>query len=275
MCYIFVLANNVRRFYPVPEAYQMRDGFIAWIAAMVVQAGVFSLAAVPAAGQTPAAAAQAGAVRRTPEGTPDLSGIWQVMNTAAWDIQDHSAQKGVPAGQGVVEGNEIPYLPAAAAKKKTNYENRATADPETKCYLPGVPRITYMPYPFQIAQSPKQITILYEYVHAVRNIFMGSPHIKGPIDWWLGDSRGRWEGNTLVVDVIHFNDETWFDRAGNHHSDALHVVERYTPLGPDHINYEATIEDPKTFSRPWKMSMLLYRHKEKNAQILEYECFSF
>jgi len=253
----------------------MRDGFIAWIAAMVVQAGVFSLAAVPAAGQTPAAAAQAGAVRRTPEGTPDLSGIWQVMNTAAWDIQDHSAQKGVPAGQGVVEGNEIPYLPAAAAKKKTNYENRATADPETKCYLPGVPRITYMPYPFQIAQSPKQITILYEYVHAVRNIFMGSPHIKGPIDWWLGDSRGRWEGNTLVVDVIHFNEETWFDRAGNHHSDALHVVERYTPVGPDHINYEATIEDPKTFSRPWKMSMLLYRHKEKNAQILEYECFSF
>jgi hypothetical protein len=104
---------------------------------------------------------------------------------------------------------------------------------------------------------------------------MGSPHIKGPIDWWMGDSRGRWEGNTLVVDVIHFNEETWFDRAGNHHSDALHVVERYTPVGPDHINYEATIEDPKTFSKPWKMSMLLYRHKEKNAQILEYECFSF
>jgi hypothetical protein len=275
VCYIFVLATNVRRFYRVPEAYQMRDGFNAWIAAMVVQAVVFSLAAVLAAGQTPAAAAQSGEVRRTSEGTPDLSGIWQVMNTAAWDIQDHSAQKGVPAGQGVVEGNEIPYLPAAAAKKKANYENRATADPETKCYLPGVPRITYMPYPFQIAQSPKQVTILYEYVHAVRNIFMGSPHIKGPIDWWMGDSRGRWEGNTLVVDVIHFNEETWFDRAGNHHSDALHVVERYTPVGPDHINYEATIEDPKTFSRPWKMSMLLYRHKEKNAQILEYECFSF
>ena len=138
-----------------------------------------------------------------------------------------------------------------------------------------MPRITYMPYPFQIAQSPKQVTILYEYVHTVRNIFMGSPHIKGPIDWWMGDSRGRWEGNTLVVDVIHFNEETWFDRAGNHHSDALHVVERYTPVGPDHINYEATIEDPKTFSKPWKMSMVLYRHKEKNAQILEYECFSF
>ena len=268
-------ARSGQAFFPVPEAYQMRNRFMAGIAATVVQAVLFSLAPLPAAGQAPASTTQAGPVRRTPEGTPDLSGIWQVMNAAAWDIQDHSAQKGVPAGQGVVEGNELPYLPAAAAKRKANYENRATADPETKCYLPGVPRITYMPYPFQITQSQKQITILYEYVHAVRNIFLGSPHIKGPIDWWLGDSRGRWEGNTLVVDVLDFNDETWFDRAGNFHSDALHVVERYTPIGPDHINYEATIEDSKVFSKPWKMSMLLYRHKEKDAQILEYECFSF
>jgi len=252
----------------------MTNWCMAWLAAATVQAVLFSLAPVPAAGQTQTAT-ETGVVRRTAEGTPDLSGIWQVMNTAAWDIQDHPAQKGVPAGQGVVEGNELPYLPAAAAKKKANYDNRATADPETKCYLPGVPRITYMPYPFQITQSQKQVTILYEYVHAVRNIFLGTPHIKGPIDWWMGDSRGRWEGNTLVVDVLEFNDETWFDRAGNFHSDALHVVERYTPVGPDLINYEATIEDPKVFSKPWKMSMLLYRHKEKNAQILEYECFSF
>ena len=252
----------------------MRKRCMAWITAAVVQAVLLWLAPLPAVGQTQTAP-QTGAVRRTSEGTPDLSGIWQVMNTAAWDIQDHSAQKGVPAGQGVVEGNELPYLPAAAAKKKANFEHRATADPETKCYLPGVPRITYMPYPFQITQSQKQVTILYEYVHAVRNVFLGTPHIKGPIDWWMGDSRGRWEGNTLVVDVLEFNDETWFDRAGNFHSDALHVVERYTPVGPDQINYEATIEDPKVFSKPWKMSMLLYRHKEKNAQILEYECFSF
>jgi len=252
----------------------MTNWCMAWLAAATVQAVLFSLAPVPAAGQTQTAT-ETGVVRRTAEGTPDLSGIWQVMNTAAWDIQDHPAQKGVPAGQGVVEGNELPYLPAAAAKKKANYDNRATADPETKCYLPGVPRITYMPYPFQITQSQKQVTLLYEYVHAVRNIFLGTPHIKRPIDWWMGDSRGRWEGNTLVVDVLEFNDETWFDRAGNFHSDALHVVERYTPVGPDLINYEATIEDPKVFSKPWKMSMLLYRHKEKNAQILEYECFSF
>src|SRR5206468_1115822 len=159
----------------VPEAYQMTNWCMAWLAAATVQAVLFSLAPVPAAGQTQTAT-ETGVVRRTAEGTPDLSGIWQVMNTAAWDIQDHPAQKGVPAGQGVVEGNELPYLPAAAAKKKANYDNRATADPETKCYLPGVPRITYMPYPFQITQSQKQVTILYEYVHAVRNIFLGTPH---------------------------------------------------------------------------------------------------
>jgi len=219
--------------------------------------------------------AAAQAVRRTPDGKPDLSGIWQVLNTAAWDIQDHTATKGVPAGQGVVEGNEIPYQPAAAAKKRENFQNRATADPETKCYLPGVPRITYMPYPFQIVQTPKQITILYEYVHAVRNILMDSQHPRGPIEWWMGDSRGRWEGDTLVVDVVHFNDQTWFDRAGNFHSELLHLVERYTPIDASHINYEVTIEDSKVFTRPWKMSMPLYRRTERNVQILEYECYAY
>jgi hypothetical protein len=133
----------------------------------------------------------------------------------------------------------------------------------------------YMPYPFQIAQGPQQITILFEYVHAVRNIFMVGSHYPGHIDFWLGDSRGHWEGDTLVVDVTHFNDLTWFDRAGNFHSDALHVVERYTPAGPDHLDYEALIEDPKVFTRPWKMRMPFYRKKDKNPQLLEYECFSF
>ena len=219
--------------------------------------------------------AQSRAVPRTADGKPDLSGIWQVMNTAAWDLLDHGAQKGVPAGQGVVEGNVLPYTPAALEKKKANFANRATADPETKCYLPGVPRITYMPFPFQIVQAPAQVTMLYEYAHAVRNVFMNTPHIEGQLYWWMGDARGRWEGDTLVVDVTDFNDETWFDRAGNFHSDALHVVERYTLVDADHINYEATIEDSKVFTRPWKMSMILNRHKEKNFRLLEYECFSF
>ena len=247
----------------------MQRGFI-----VVMIAAAFALQPVPTSGQGSAAAGLS-ALPRTPQGHPDFAGIWQVMNSAAWDIQDHHAQEGVPAGQGVVEGNEIPYQPWAAEKKQENYENRATADPETNCYLPGVPRITYMPYPLQIVQTPDHIAILYEYVHAVRNIFMDSPHPEGPIDWWMGDSRGRWEGDTLVVDVVHFDDRTWFDRAGNFHSDALHLVERYSFMDRDTINYEVTIEDPKVFTRPWKMSMLLYRHKERNFQLLEYECYAF
>jgi hypothetical protein len=245
------------------------------IAAAAMAAGAWATPTA-AAGQAPAASAQARTLPRTPDGKPDLSGIWQVMNTASWDIQDHSAQKGVPAGQGVVEGNDIPYLPAAAAKKQQNFANRATADVLSKCYLPGVPRITYLPFPFQILQTPTAVEIFYEYTHAVRQIYVdGSPHPPGHIDWWMGDSRGRWEGDTLVVDVVDFNDETWFDRAGNFHSDALHVVERYTLADRDHIDYEVTIEDPKVFTRPWKMRMPLYRHTEKNFQLLEYECHTF
>jgi hypothetical protein len=214
-------------------------------------------------------------IPRTADGKPDLSGIWQTMNTASSDIQDHNAQKGVPAGMGVVDGNELPYKPDALAKKKSNADNHATLDPESKCYLPGVPRATYLPFPFQIVQAPSQVTILYEYAHTVRNIFMNTPHIEGQLYWWMGDSRGRWEGDTLVVDVTDFNDETWFDRAGNFHSDALHVIERYTLTDSDHITYEVTIEDPKVFTRPWKMNMILNRHTEKNFRLLEYECFSF
>jgi hypothetical protein len=216
------------------------------------------------------------ALPRTPDGKADFSGIWQVMNTAAWDIQDHSAQSGVPAGIGVVVGNEIPYKPEALAKKRRNYDDRATADPETKCYLPGVPRVMYMPYPFQIFQKPGQMTMLFEYVHATRYIYTdGTQHPDGHIDWWMGDSRGRWEGDTLVVDVVDFNEDTWFDRAGNFHSDELHLVERFTALDRDHITYEVTVEDSKVFTRPWRMSMILYRHREPNLQLLEYDCFGF
>ena len=223
-----------------------------------------SLAALPAAGQA----------RRTADGKPDFSGVWQALNTAAWDIQDHSGQLGVPPGQGVVEGNEIPYKPAALTKKKDNFAHRATADlTEANCYMPGVPRATYMPYPFEIVQAPKQIAITYEFAHALRNIPMdGSAHPDGLPDTWMGDSRGHWEGDTLVIDVTNFNDQTWFDHAGNFHSDALHVVERYTLLDADHIQYEATIEDPAVFTKPWKISMPLYRRMEKNPRLLEYEC---
>jgi hypothetical protein len=234
-------------------------------------------ASVLAVGSSLAAAEQAYTPPHTADGLPDLQGVWQVINTAAWDIQDHHAAMGVPAGQSVVVGNEIPYQAWALARKKENFENRQTADPLTKCYMPGVPRVTYVPFPFQIFQTAKKVVIAYEYIHIDRVIYTdGTPHPYPPIvDFWMGDSRGRYEGDTLVVDVSNLNDQTWLDAAGNFHSDALHLVERYTRVGPDHINYEVTVEDPKVFTRPWKMNMILYRRKEPNAQILEYECYAY
>jgi hypothetical protein len=231
-----------------------------------------------------ASEAQTPSLLRGPDGHPNLSGIWQSLNTANWDIQEHAARSGpvvalgavgaVPPGLGVVEGNELPYLPTAAAKKKENFENRLTADPEIRCYMPGVPRANYMPYPFQIVQTPKYVLMAYEYAGATRTVFMDKA-TPPPADSWMGHSVGRWEGDTLVVDVTAQNDQTWFDRAGNFHSDALHVVERYTPRGPDALTYEATIEDPKVFSKPWKITMPLYRRLEKNAQLLEFKCVEF
>ena len=221
---------------------------------------------------------------RAADGHPDLTGIWQAVNTANWDLQDHPAHQGpvtalgasfsVPAGAGVVEGNEIPYQPWAAEKKKQNGDNWVALDPEIKCYMPGVPRATYLPHPFQIVQSRNTILIAYEFASASRIVRMTKTD-DAPIDSWMGWSRGRWEGDTLLVDVTGLNDQTWFDRAGNFHSEALHVVERYTRTGPDHLWYEATIDDPKVFTRPWKMSMPLYRRMEKNAQLLEYKCVEF
>jgi len=220
---------------------------------------------------------------RLPDGKPDLSGIWQALNTANWDLEEHASRAGLvalgaigaePGGPGVVEGGEIPYLPAAKVQKKTNFANRLTADPEIKCYLPGVPRAAYMPYPFQIFHSAKAIFFAYEYAGAVRNVFLDNPG-PAPADSWMGQSVGHWEGDTLVVDVTGLDERTWFDRSGDFHSDALHVVERYTPLGPDILSYEATIEDPKVFSRPWKIKMPLYRHVEKDARLMEFKCVEF
>jgi hypothetical protein len=222
-----------------------------------------------------AQAPAASAVPRTADGRPDFSGIWQALNTASWNIQDHQAEKDVPAGQGIVEGNEIPYLPWARAKRDENYRNRLTADPLATCAQPGVPRVMYMPYPFQIVQTPVYVAFLFEYAHTVRHIRLSGTRPEGPIEWALGDSRARWDGDALVVDVVHFNDQTWFDRAGNFHSEQMHLVERFTLIGRDHIRYEVTVEDPKVFSRPWKMAMPLYRRVETNVQILDYVCQSF
>ena len=224
-------------------------------------------------------------VPRTAGGKPDLNGIWQAVGSANWNLLDHQARSGpvlelgavlaVPAGLSVVDGNEIPYQPWAAERRKENYENWLSRDPEVKCYLPGIPRATYMPYPFQILQTAdNDILMAYEYASASRVIKMGKVE-PPPIDTWMGQSAGHWEGDTLVVDTTGLNDQTWFDRAGNFHSEALHVVERFTPATPDVLDYQVTIEDPKVFTRPWKMQMPLYRRKDARAQLLEFKCVEF
>jgi hypothetical protein len=250
-----------------------------WIFLVTAVATLVILAMIPSSGQ-----AQATKASKAFDGHPDLGGIWEYMGTANWDLQDHPAEPGpmwqmgaigaVPAGQSVVEGGEIPYLPAAAPKKKQNFQNRRTLDPEAKCYLPGIPRANYMPYPFQIVQSPHGILFVYEYATANRMVNMGKPQEAGS-DTWMGTNNGHWEGDTLVVDVTGLNGLAWFDRAGDFAGSKLHVVERFTRPDPYHLNYEATIEDPSVFSRPWKISLPLYKRMEKNAQLLEFKCVEF
>ena len=248
--------------------------------AAILAVTLTGLPATAQRGQAPAARPAA----RTADGHPNLSGIWQALGTAHWDLEDHSQAAGqlfqmgatgaTPPGQGVVEGGAIPYKPEALAKKKANYANRLALDPEVKCYMPGIPRATYMPHAFQIVQSPLMILIAYEFASSDRVINMGKP-VEAAVDTWMGTANGRWDGETLVVDNTGFNDQTWFDRAGNYHSDQLHVIERFTLIDPDHIQYEATIEDPQTFTRPWKISMPLYRRVEKNAQLVDFKCVEF
>jgi len=256
---------------------------------------LITAAAIPLAGQGPTAAYRA---PRTPDGKPDLNGMWQALNEANYDIEMHMARPAlalragpygpvpaapvlalgavgaVPPGMGVVEGGEIPYKPDALAKKKDNQEHWLERDPEIKCYLPGVPRATYMPYPFQIFQSPTALFIAYEYDGAVRNVYLKDPG-PAPIDSWMGQSVAKWEGDTLVIEASGFNDSSWLDRSGNFHSDQLKVVERYTRTAPDVISYEATLADPDVYTRPWKISMPLYRRLEKNAQLMDFKCVEF
>ena len=235
---------------------------------------------------------------RTPNGTPDLNGVWQVMNTANWDIEDHDGRPAlltrpgpagpvpakevlqlgaigaVPQGLGVVEGGAIPYKPEALAQRAENREKWLENDPERKCYLPGVPRANYMQFPFEIVQSRSQILFSYQYAGAVRNVFLKDP---GPaqIDSWMGQSVGKWEGNSLVITVTGQNDQSWFDRSGNHHSSDMVVVERFTPTGPGLMRYEATITDPQTFTRPWKISMTLYRRVGQDARMMQFNCVPY
>jgi hypothetical protein len=278
----------------------MPSWFKGWIVAALagaVVSGVISLSVTRGA-------AQAARPARTADGQPNFNGVWQALNEANWDLQAHEARAGmvtqkgvyeyeyarvpaapvvalgaaagVPGSLGVVQGDgQIPYRPEAAAIKKENSENWIDRDPELKCYLPGVPRAMYMPYPFAIVQGTDKIHMTYAFSNAGRVIHMNNKVAGPPDDTYMGHSVGHWEKGTLVVDVSNFNGKNWFDRAGNFHSDALHLVERYSPISADAIRYEVTIEDPKVFTRPWTIAMPLYRRLEPNATVIDYPCMEF
>ena len=275
---------------------QMHERFKNSVVAVAVTVLVvaFSVGVRPTQGQGQPPAYQAPRLPGTQQ--PDLNGIWQALNTANWNLESHSAGPSpvprllgaigaIPPGLSVVEGNEIPYQDWALKQRQDNFETRlarpldvetnlTAGDPEAKCYMPGVPRATYMPYPFQIVQTPNQVLMAYEFAGATRIIHVDREP-RAPAAMWMGWSIATWEGDTLVVDVTRQLEGTWFDRAGNFHSDELHVVEHYTPVGPNHLQYEATIEDSKVFTRPWTISMPLYRRTEPNAQLLEFKCIEF
>ena len=217
------------------------------------------------------------------EARPNFSGIWQALNTANWELEAHAAEPGPPSlgallsvapGPSFVVGGSIPYLPAALERRRTNRANRWTADPEIKCFMPGVPRANYMPYPFQIVQGTDAIMMTYEFADAVRIVHLNDPG-EAPADSWMGWNVGRFENDALIVDVTAQHDDTWLDRSGNYHSNALHVVERYTLRSPDVLLYEATLEDPNVYSRPWTIRMPLYRRLDENAQLMELKCIPF
>ena len=245
-------------------------------------AGV-ALVGVLAASQ---ALAQNDSVVRTPDGKPDLSGVWQAITSAHWNIEPHAAEEGgapgifgalsaVPAGLGIVQGGRIPYTEAARRQRDENRANSLERDPLAKCFMPGVPRANYLPFPFQIVQSRDVILIAYEFAESNRIVYVDQPELESQVDSWMGHSEARWEGDTLVVEVTGQMPDTWFDRAGNHHSFEMMVEERWTPAGPNHINYQATITDPNTFTEPWTLSFPLYRRMEDNVQLLEFKCAEF
>jgi hypothetical protein len=264
----------------------MRDQFSGQMKVVVGTAIAAALAVIAlVAIKMPTSEAQSATQPARIGGHPNLNGVWQAITTAYWNLEDHSAEglsnfwqlgaiAAIPAGQSVIEGGTIPYLPTALAKRDENRADWPKSDPEAKCYMPGIPRATYMPFPFRIVQGDRDILFVYEFASANRIVHM-SNHQEPPVDSWMGWSNGRWEGDTLVIEVTGNNDQTWFDRAGNHHSAALKVTERYTLMGDSHLQYEATIEDPETFSQPWKISMPLYKRLEPNVQLLEFKCVEF
>jgi hypothetical protein len=241
----------------------------------ILLAGIVAMLAVTAAAQTPKGTTSFTPGRLWDGKTPDFRGIWQVRDTAYVNIEGHRGEKGIAAARSLVvdpPNGKIPYKPEALARRQENYKNRATADPSLKCYQAGVPRATYLPTPLQILQSPGNFAIVYEENHAFRVFHPDTrPHFDAT-DWWMGDTRYRWEGDTLVASVVALTDQLWLDQAGNYHSTEFRVVERYRMTGADTLEYEARIEDPVVYSRPWTLRTVLYRNKQPGARIIEDEC---
>ena len=249
----------------------------------IAKLGLFTLVGIFSITQ---AAAQSGEIPRTPSGKPDLSGIWQAMTSAHYDVEPHAASEGphpglmgalsaTPAGLGIVEGGRIPYNEQSLRVRDANKATALENDPLTKCYMPGVPRANYMPFPFQIVQSEGVILMAYEFAESNRIVYVDQPELESQVDAWMGHSNAHWEGDTLVVRVSGQMPDTWFDRSGNHHSYEMVVEERWNLLGADHVQYEATITDPNTFTAPWTISFPLYRHVADNMQLLEFKCAEF
>lgn len=248
-------------------------------------AGTIAVAAFAVLLAAQSASAQNYTAPRTHDGRPDLNGIWQALGSAHYDLEGHAADfspslemgalGAVPAGLGVVVGGEIPYKQSALAQRQANRENRLLYDPAVRCYMPGIPRATYQPFPFQIVQTPDYILFAYEFASASRIVYMNRPDFEAPADAWMGHSRGRWDGETLVIDVTSQVPETWFDRSGNYHSNSIRVEERYTAASEQHLQYEATITDPEIFERPWSIRLPLYRRIDENMQLLEFKCVEF
>lgn len=247
--------------------------------------GILSVLAISLAGLTIVQAAENPSIPRTADGSPDFGGIWQALGSAHYNIEPHAADfpplpalgafGAIPAGLGVVEGDSIPYTPASRAQQQANRADWLGLDPVVKCYMPGVPRANYMPFPFQIIQSPQHIVVAYEFASASRIVYMNRPDFEAPVFSWMGHSRGHFEGDSLVIDVTDQMPDTWFDHAGNHHTDALRVTERYTHVGPNVLMYEATLEDPNVYTRPWTIRLPLYRRLDTNMQLLEFKCVEF
>ena len=262
--------------------------------ATAVVVALVSLTPAPAAAQASGEGAPAAAPTttwnppRTSDGQPDIQGYWQNRGVNSYNLEEGMGKEHLeitainqqnwrPAIVDPSDG-KFPYQPWAAAKRKeiqehhTNVTKWEYVDPHTMCYLSGIPRIFYQGG-FQILQPPGHVVFLQEFNHAYRVVPLdGRPHLGDNFKLWMGDSRGRWEGNTLVVDVTSNNDKTWWDVVGSFHSDALHIVERYTFVDADTINYEATFDDPTVFTRPFRMSLLLNRNKEPGYELIEFAC---